>query len=165
MKSIAGTHLIVDAYVTHHSTLTKNSILEIFCKLVKLLGMEYLDRPLVWDLPIDESKLDSPLDEGGISVIVPITTSHLSAHCWPARNALMLDVFSCKPFSVEEALDLIRTEFGIRSIHYTVVDRLDPEQGLPADLDTLASTKDSTLPLQFCEEGSGALYYLTEAPS
>jgi len=164
MRAIAGTHLIVDAYVNNNRTLTKPYILEIFRKLVKTLAMEYLDTPLVWNLPIDESKLDSELDEGGISVIVPITTSHLSAHCWPARNALMLDVFSCKPFSVEEALDLIRTEFGVRSIHYTVVDRIDPEQGLTAGLDLPTITKDSTQPLQFCEEGSGALYFLDGSP-
>ena len=78
----------------------------------------------------------------------------------------MLDVLSYKSFSVEEALSFIRAEFEVRSIHYTVVDRIDPEQGLTAglDLDLPAATKNATQPLQFYEEDRGALYYLNGEP-
>jgi S-adenosylmethionine/arginine decarboxylase-like enzyme len=128
MRKIAGVHLIVDAYCSEpDSTLTKSNILSCFDRLIKALDMIYLGEPLVYQLPIDHSKLDSELDEGGISVIAPITTSHMSLHGWPARGAIMLDIFSCKHFDVEEAIAILRDCLKIKSCRTTVVNRQDPK--------------------------------------
>jgi S-adenosylmethionine decarboxylase len=98
MYKIEGTHLIVDAYVQDAATLGEENMLLLFDELVEALDMTYLQRPQCVEVPLDEAKLSSGEDEGGCSYYCLITTSHIAAHTWELRKAVMLDVFSCKPF-------------------------------------------------------------------
>ncbi len=128
MHQIAGTHLIVDAYVADQDVLTTEHVLQTFDKLVKELRMEKLGEPVIREVQVRPELLSTDEDEGGVSIIMPITTSHIAIHTWPARRALMLDVFSCCPFNVETAFDLLNREFRFVSFSKHVVDRRDPNR-------------------------------------
>lgn len=133
MRKIAGTHLIVDAYVRNANNLSKQNIRKHFDVIIKELAMEYIDptkAALAFDVFLEPEKLLSDDDEGGVTVFAPITTSHLSAHAWPLRNAIMLDIFSCKHFDAEHALQVIDKLFGFSSYKHHVIERIDPNDAL-----------------------------------
>lgn len=129
MREIEGTHLIVDAYVKDSATLGEKNMLQLFDRLVEELDMVYLQRPMKVDVPIDTSKLDSTEDEGGSSYYCLITTSHIAAHTWELRRAVMLDVFSCKPFNTTRALVLLDEHLNFAQHRKVIVQRLDPKTG------------------------------------
>lgn len=126
MNQIAGLHLLVDGYVTDPSTLEPEPICNLFDKLVPALGMQYLMKPVAMRVPFDPSKLQTDDDEGGWSVLCQITTSHISLHGWPKRKAFMMDVFSCRSFSIDLALHLIREILGVDQIVTHVIERRGP---------------------------------------
>lgn len=44
-------------------------------------------------------------DDWGVSGIVLIAESHISIHTFPDKGFVTLDIFSCKDFDVEQAVD------------------------------------------------------------
>jgi len=126
MQKIGGTHLIVDAYVAHESVLDPQLVLACFDSVISELGMQKLGLPMVLGLLPDPARLVSDLDEGGYSIIVPIATSHLSAHTWPLRRAIMLDIFSCRDFDVERAYNILATDLQFVEVNRQVIQRRDP---------------------------------------
>ena len=117
MKTINGLHLLVDGYVRDGQRLNPDTICNLFDALVKALGMTYLQPPTAVRVPLDPEKIDSEDDEGGWSVICQITTSHISLHGWPMRGAFMMDIFSCKDFDPDVALDLVRRALDVTQIN------------------------------------------------
>ena len=65
-------------------------------------------------------------DEGGITGIQVISTSHLSLHAWPLQRFFSLDAFSCKDFDSDLALGIIRSSLGVVSDSTHVVARTRP---------------------------------------
>lgn len=129
MRHISGTHLLVDAYVESASCLTAENIVRVLDTVVTILGMKRLADPIICTVPIQPDLVDSAADDGGVSVILPITTSHLSAHAWPERRAIMLDVFSCRTFSTDVALQELSDGFRFtRDVRHHVVQRRDPRR-------------------------------------
>jgi len=126
MQKISGTHLIVDAYVKNAATLQQDNVLKLFDSLVEALNMCYLQRPIAVEVPLDPTKLSTDEDEGGCSYYCMITTSHISAHTWKLRNAVMLDVFSCRPFDVDTAIAIIDRSLEFTHSKTVVVAREDP---------------------------------------
>lgn len=106
---LKGRHLIIDAIVRDGEVLNNPEILcALMDELVCQMGMKYLQRPAAFRVPIDPSKLHTDADEGGWSVICHITTSHISIHGWPLRNAFMMDIFSCRDFDTDIAMRIVR---------------------------------------------------------
>jgi S-adenosylmethionine/arginine decarboxylase-like enzyme len=126
MKTIAGTHLLIDGYVRDGKSLNPDTICTLFDRLVDTLNMQYLQRPTAIRVPIDPDKLSTDEDEGGWSVICQITTSHISLHGWPMRGAFMMDVFSCRPFAPDAAERVIREVLDVTDAHVQVIERRDP---------------------------------------
>ena len=126
MRTIAGTHLLIDGYVTDRCSLDPECICAMFDKLVEALGMEYLHPPAATFVPLDSRKLAGDDDEGGWSVIAQITTSHIALHGWPLRRAFMMDIFSCRPFDAEAAKKVVYEELSVGQAAYRVIDRRGP---------------------------------------
>lgn len=126
MQQIAGTHLIVDGYVRDSKVFSQEGMLQMFDELVAALGMQYLTRPMATPVELEPVKLETDQDEGGVSYFCQITTSHIAAHTWELRSAVMLDVFSCKPFDVNAAFDVLDNHLGFAYYNARVVDRRDP---------------------------------------
>ena len=126
MRTIAGTHLIIDAYTLTADVLKPDYIVAAFQRLIGTLKMEQLGEPVIRAVGLRPDLLSTDDDEGGVSVIMPITTSHLSLHGWPLRQAMMLDIFSCHPFDAEVAFRQIARDFQFTRSHHYIVDRVDP---------------------------------------
>jgi S-adenosylmethionine decarboxylase len=126
MKTIAGTHLLIDGYVRDGRTLNPDTICTLFDQLVEKLKMQYLQRPTAIRVPMDPEKLATEDDEGGWSVICQITTSHISLHGWPMRGAFMMDVFSCRDFDPEAAQRVVTETLETTEINAQVIRRTDP---------------------------------------
>jgi S-adenosylmethionine decarboxylase len=67
-------------------------------------------------------KSDS-FDKGGISAIVIIAESHISIHTFPANNYMSVDIFSCKIFDIEKAIEYITKAFGAKKFEKKILNR------------------------------------------
>jgi S-adenosylmethionine decarboxylase len=128
MKTISGTHLLIDGYVRDGKTLNPDTLCTMFDRLVDTLQMEYLQRPTAIRVPMDPDKLNSKDDEGGWSVICQITTSHIALHGWPMRGAFMMDIFSCREFDPPAAQRVVTEMLDVTEAHHRVIERHDPRQ-------------------------------------
>lgn len=128
----AGLHLTMDGYVKDTSVFTKENIESMFAKVIAALEMKALDKPQVYEVPVDPEVLrrveltGNFEDEGGITAVVVISTSHLAVHCWPLQKFFSLDVFSCKTFDAMRAKEVIHEAFGISAVSLRVNERLKP---------------------------------------
>ena len=52
-------------------------------------------------------------EDWGISGFVLIAESHISAHTFPEHGYVWVDIFSCKSFDADAAIDDIRERFGL----------------------------------------------------
>ncbi len=69
-------------------------------ELVALLGMRLLGAPHLYEVETEIAKLGvEPFeDEGGVTGICVLSTSHCSIHTWPLRPFFVMDVYSCRDF-------------------------------------------------------------------
>ena len=131
----AGLHITMDAYVADPSVFTRETLENLFGKLIMALDMKALDKAMVYEVPCDPKVLERVKatgkfeDEGGITSIQVISTSHLSLHAWPLQKFLSLDVFSCKDFNSNLALSIIRETLGVVEEETVVIKRRKPEMG------------------------------------
>ncbi len=77
---------------------------EFLLGLVARLGMRALAAPQMHDVETDLKKMNvEPFeDEGGVTGVVVLSTSHCSIHTWPLRSFFVLDVYSCRDFETAE---------------------------------------------------------------
>ena len=128
MRCIAGTHLIVDGYVSDKLYFSQESVFSLFDSLVSTLQMTYLTTPVACEVPVSPELLDSEEDEGGTSFYAQITTSHLALHAWPLRRAFMFDVFSCRNFDANAALSILLDSLHVEEYHHQIITRTDPKE-------------------------------------
>jgi len=83
MKSDAGLHIILDGYVKDVSVFNGPSLEYAFKKLAEALEMQIIMGPDFLEVELDPTKLQSDTfqDEGGITGMCVISTSHMSIHC------------------------------------------------------------------------------------
>jgi S-adenosylmethionine/arginine decarboxylase-like enzyme len=130
--SSAGLHLIVDGYVEDPSVFTRETIEALLAQIVSALDMKALDLPHVYEVPVDPEVLRRVQetgkfeDEGGITAVCVISTSHLSIHCWPLQRFFSLDAFSCKNFNADLAYSIIREMLRVEKSNVTVIQRRRP---------------------------------------
>lgn len=128
MKNDAGLHLIFDGYVEDASAFTAENLKTLFEKLARALQMQIIMGPEFLEVELDPSKLQSDVfqDEGGITGMCVISTSHMSIHCWPLRKCFSMDVFSCKTFDSALAKRIVQETLGIEKVNVLNVDRYFP---------------------------------------
>ena len=100
----------------------------------ELLSNESLVRSLLDRYPgdINMTKIAPPFvyryvgekpDDWGISGFVIIAESHIAVHTFPERGYVWVDIFSCKEFEAEGAIDVITAEFGLTHVRETILER------------------------------------------
>lgn len=129
MKNSAGIHVIIDGFVKDPSVFNSDSLTSAFKDLAESLEMKIIMGPDFLEVPLDPQKLESNVfqDEGGITGMCVISTSHMSIHCWPIRKCFSMDVFSCKDFDSEKAKQIVWDLLGVESGDVTVVSRTFPK--------------------------------------
>lgn len=59
----------------------------------------------------------------GISGFVLIAESHISIHTFPDRAYINIDIFSCKEFAFEEAIEDLKAQFSLDHVETRVLPR------------------------------------------
>lgn len=62
-------------------------------------------------------------EDWGVSGFVIIAESHISIHTFPDRAYVNIDVFSCKEFDADEAMEQVWEFFSMESVSSWVLDR------------------------------------------
>ncbi len=78
-------------------------------EIIDILGMRMLGEPHLYEVETEIAKLGvEPFeDEGGVTGVCVLSTSHCAIHTWPLRPYFVLDVYSCRdfePLAVEQHL-------------------------------------------------------------
>jgi S-adenosylmethionine decarboxylase len=106
MKRWVGKNLILDIYNLDESFLKdRKELINFLNFLMKALNLEPFGKPLI-------KKIKTPkYHYFGFSIVQIITESHISLHTWPEYNYLALDIFSCKNFDENKAIEKIKKYF------------------------------------------------------
>jgi S-adenosylmethionine decarboxylase len=62
-------------------------------------------------------------EDYGVSGFVIIAESHIAIHTFPEKGFFTLDIFSCKPFAVEAAINYVMAIFEADSYEHKVFER------------------------------------------
>ncbi len=107
-----GLHLMLDAYDCDHEKLGDGAyIYKVLDELSHLIGMTQLTKPYVVHATGNQSH-----DPGGWSGFVMIEESHLSIHTFVNRKFFTADIYSCRQFDTEPAVDYLKKAFGTNDI-------------------------------------------------
>ncbi len=89
--------------------------------LVEALGMRPLGAPHTFEVEEEIEKLGvEPFeDEGGVTGIVVLSTSHCAIHTWPLRSLFVMDVYSCRDFDAATVRQMLATRFAARKLRVT----------------------------------------------
>lgn len=127
MKGLSGKHMTIDGIVADAVVLNEKSLESLIDAIVVDLGMTYLHRPIACSVPMDESKLNTEDDEGGVSCFAQITTSHIAIHGWPLKRGFMMDIFSCRDFDADRSRAIVFDALGVVSANVKVHQRTGPK--------------------------------------
>ncbi len=92
--------------------------------LTESIGMTALGHH-IYDVPIAVKRLgqDPLADEGGVTGITVLSTSHAAIHTWPEESGARIDVDSCRAFDPEVLVELLRGYFNAYEIQLFDVSR------------------------------------------
>ena len=116
-----GPHLVLDGYECDPKRLADlECVYDFLDRAPEVIGMTKIMPPYVFKF---DPLPPRPPEDAGISGFVIIAESHISIHTYPERAYLSADVFSCKVFPVETAVDFLVRQFGIGRWEHRVFDR------------------------------------------
>lgn len=113
-----GLELVADLHDCVLSDLSKEKLKEFFIELCDLINMKRHGDPIYWE---DYSGIPHL---HGISAVQFIETSTIVCHPIPMKNAVYLNIFSCREFDTNEALKFCKKFWGAKSDTHTVVARI-----------------------------------------
>ena len=92
-------------------------------ELVERLGMRLLGAPHLYEGETEIAKLGvEPFeDEGGVTGICVLSTSHCSIHTWPLRPFFVMDVYSCRDFDPARVEQHLAKSLGAYDVQLTDV--------------------------------------------
>jgi S-adenosylmethionine decarboxylase len=101
-------HVTIDGYGGDPQKLADENLISAFLdSCPESIGMTKIAPPYVCRYSGAKPK------DWGISGFVLIAESHISAHTFPEHGYVWVDVFSCKTFDAQTAIDDIRERFGL----------------------------------------------------
>lgn len=113
-----GLHLTLDGYGCSQERITNlDTIYEFLEHCPDLIRMTKIMPPYVFKY---HGKVP---EDWGLSGFVLIAESHISVHTFPDRAYLSLDIFSCKDFDYQQAVDYVIEFFGITRHELNLLDR------------------------------------------
>ncbi len=111
-------HLVIDGYGAEQALLeSAEAIYQFLDEYPDAIGMTKITPPHVYTYAGQ-----NPQDVG-VSGFVIIAESHISIHTFPKRQYVNIDVFSCKDFDTERALEELKGKFGLQSVRSWTLDR------------------------------------------
>src|SRR5215813_14181780 len=91
--------------------------------LIGILGMRILGEPHMYEVETEIAKLGvEPFeDEGGVTGVCVLSTSHCSIHTWPLRPFFVMDVYSCRDFDARRVEAHLADKLGAYHLQVTDV--------------------------------------------
>jgi len=118
-------HLILDGVATNLGLITQVAELKDWLSAaVEAIGMTVIDGPGV---------INFPGQPPGLSGVVILAESSITVHTFPETNVVMVDIFSCKDYDVDKAIQMVRDTFRLVEYGVKVVRR-------PLDMSRLVPT-------------------------
>ena len=122
-------HLVIDGYGGNTSKMWDDGLVRQFLTdYPDALEMTRITEPrvLAYDAPKPE--------DSGVSGFVIIAESHISIHTFPRKSYVNIDIFSCRPFDHDKALEDAKRLFDLGDTRTWLLDRglewLDEGQGM-----------------------------------
>ena len=122
-------HLVIDGYGGDIDKMWDEDLVRDFLyRYPESLGMTRITEPRVLRYEAPKS------EDSGVSGFVIIAESHISIHTFPRKDYINIDIFSCRPFDHERALEDVKDLFGLAEVNTWLLNRglewLDERQGL-----------------------------------
>lgn len=115
-----GQHLTLDFYGCYKENLRNvNLIYLILDELPEIIGMQKLTKP---SLIVYEGKQES-FDKGGISGFIIIAESHISIHTFIEQQFASIDIFSCKEFDTDKAVNYLFDKLDAKKVEKNLINR------------------------------------------
>jgi S-adenosylmethionine decarboxylase len=113
-----GQHLMVDGYGSEQDKLTDiNYIYDFLSNYPSEIEMTKIMPPYVFRYSGVRP------EDWGISGFVLIAESHISIHTFPEKLYLSLDIFSCKEFNGQKAIEDVKRLFSLEKIEIRNLER------------------------------------------
>jgi len=113
-----GPHLIIDGSKCDTAKLGDRLAIErILRDYPSAIGMNRIGGPYMFDYQASDAAYS------GVSGIVVIAESHISIHTFPDLDFFFMDIFSCKNFDHEAAIDYIRNALEVREMNTILLQR------------------------------------------
>jgi len=113
-----GQHLMVDGYGSDRDKLTDiNYIYDFLSNYPTEIAMTKIMPPYVFRYSGVRP------EDWGISGFVLIAESHISIHTFPEKRYLSLDIFSCKEFNGQKAIEDVKRLFSLEKIEIRNLER------------------------------------------
>ena len=111
-------HLIVDGYSINQKILQDEDYLRNWLEAYpSMIGMTRISPPYVLKYA------GSELEDWGISGFVFIAESHIAVHTFVERNYINIDIFSCKDFDTDKAVEDFQQGFHLFKSRTCLIDR------------------------------------------
>jgi len=108
-----GPHLTLDLYDCNKKRLLDlDFVYKVLDELPNLIGMHKISPPQV----MVQHPNPNTFDKGGISGFVLIEESHVSIHTFVAQEYASIDIFSCKDFDVQGAVNYLVNKFEAQKV-------------------------------------------------
>ncbi len=115
-------HLIIDGYSSNQKILRDEDFLRKWLENYPAkIGMTRISPPYVLRY------IGQMLEDWGISGFVFIAESHIAIHTFVEQNYVNIDVFSCKDFDTDKAIEDFREAFELVKLRTCLIDREWPE--------------------------------------
>jgi S-adenosylmethionine/arginine decarboxylase-like enzyme len=113
-RLIVGTHVKAIGIGDPQRLRSVSHIRRLLDDLIAALGMRSLGPPHIYEVEENLLRMNcEPFeDEGGVTGIVVLSTSHCAIHTWPLRSQFVLDVFSCRKFDPSVVARLVGEMFA-----------------------------------------------------
>ena len=111
-------HLLIDGYSANKQILQDEKFLrQTLHDIPDLIGMTRITEPFVFRYLGDKP------DDWGYSGFVFIAESHISFHTFVERNYMNIDVFSCRDFDTDSAIEHLTGKFHLARYKTYLVNR------------------------------------------
>jgi S-adenosylmethionine decarboxylase len=111
-------HLVIDGYSSDQTILQDEGFLREWLESYPTrIGMTRISPPYVLRY------MGPVLEDWGISGFVFLAESHIAIHTFVERNYVNVDVFSCKDFDTEKAIEDFRAGFRLTRLRTCILDR------------------------------------------
>ncbi len=113
-----GPHLIIDGSRCDTRKLADRNLVEqVLSDYPTAIGMTKIGGPYMFEYQAPDPAYS------GVSGLVVIAESHIAIHTFPELDYFTMDIFSCKNFDHEKAIDYIRAAFDVKEMDRMLVQR------------------------------------------